>query len=168
MGMLRILALLLILILLLPMVKAQSLEIVGNGDFETDVNGDNIPESWLIKGGKRVCLNGNCEYKFVGNGISQSIAQTYIIKGGDGRAGDTLNVSIGSRWKNWTGRKVLKLVTFYNAGAPGVLKVPLAAATNTGSMTAARDYGSVKIKILAYGLTGRLWIDNVSAQITRN
>jgi hypothetical protein len=146
-----------------------ALQLVGNGDFESDVNGDNIPEAWTSKGGKRVCsLTPNCEYKFVGNGVSQSINQTYIIKGGDGRAGDVLSVSIDSRWKNWTGRKVLKLVAFYSEGVPGVLKVPLAAAINTGSMMAMGDYGGVKIKIIAYSLTGRLWVDNVSAQIIRN
>lgn len=158
---------LLVLVTLVIPASGVGISVVGNGDFEARADG--IPVAWEnINGGKLACSETNCEYRFAGNGKLQSIAQTYIVKGGDGLAGDVLNVSIDSRWRNWTGRKILKAILVYDEASPGVLKVPLRAANNTGSLTATGPYSEVKIKVIAQGTTGRLWVDNVSATINRN
>jgi len=85
--------------------SALAAALVKNGSFEKDSNGDGIPNSWTRSnfGGvlpKRVCNQsyaGSCSFRFVGDGIQQSLYQDIPISG---VSGEQFNILVWTKGKD--------------------------------------------------------------------
>jgi len=78
--------------------------LVANGSFEKDTNGDGIPNKWagisLTAADKRVCNQsyaGACSFKMVGDGNSKALYQIILISG---VSGDQFNLVVWTKGKD--------------------------------------------------------------------
>src|SRR3972149_4301150 len=83
---------------------AASTNLVKNGSFEKDGNGDGIPNDWngvnLTLADKRVCNQskaGSCSFKAVGDGTTKYLYQVIAVSGG---SGNEFNLSAWTKGKN--------------------------------------------------------------------
>ena len=85
---------------------AAATNLVKNGSFEKDSDGDGIPNNWMpnefvTANDKRVCNQayaGSCSFKFVGDATYKDIVQ--YVDFIPGNAGDTITVSLWARSKD--------------------------------------------------------------------
>lgn len=138
-------------------------QLLENGNFEIDGDGDSIPDNWNGVGGKLVCSTVTCEYRFKRSSFIQRLSQTVVSQY---RTPDTLYLSADGRGAGWSGRGLVRVQIAYADGTQGKVSLTLP----TGEM-AARVYADVdltkeveqiKVKVIARSDSGRLWVDNVS------
>jgi hypothetical protein len=154
-------------------VLAASGNLVKNGSFEKDGNGDGIPNGWtpssLTPADKRVCNQstaGSCSFKMVGDGTTKVLQQEILISG---PAFDVFNFSA------WTKGKIIDLgagtVTIYvqiNYTDFGHAESHLLMPTGTSPWTlrqiqveALQDYDSIQIFVYTSSNSGKAWVDGV-------
>jgi hypothetical protein len=148
--------------------------LVINGSFENDSNGDGIPNNWtplsLTPSDKRVCNKahaGTCSFKMIGEGVTKYMFQFPAISGG---AGDsyTLKVWVMTKDLVWgTGNATIYLETHQTDGGYDSDGQNLAQGTSAGwvlytlNVTSTETYDSVRVWIKFYPESGKAWFDKV-------
>ena len=164
----------LILALFAGSALAASTNLVKNGSFEKDTNGDGIPNNWngvnMTLVDKRVCNQskaGSCSFKTMGDGTDKVLIQDISAAG---LAGDHLTLSAWTKGKSIVlGAGVSRLVFRFNytdltdeyvnfdippGTTPWALRQLPVAAT--------KDFASISIFIPELSAdSGKLWIDKV-------
>src|SRR3990172_1275029 len=116
----RVLAALLLVAIALAVVAGSALaaNLVKNGSFENDSNGDGIPNSWagflLAPGDKRVCNQsaaGDCSFKFIGEEESKDLSQTIPVSGS---AGDDFKFTVWTKGKELEGGGFTNIIVQLN------------------------------------------------------
>jgi len=115
-------------------------QLIINGGFETDLNADDIPDSWTRKkasGDVRVCgvgVGGGCAYKITGSKSEQSLLRQMLnVTWVDMGDSITLETDLrGTDAKVWA---VVKLKITDNNGAVTVLKASLPNGTSAGYLS---------------------------------
>lgn len=150
---------------------------VLNGSFETDSNGDGIPNNWfdndaLSSADKRVCNQsyaGSCSFKMAGDGggtkwLAQCISPTGTAAGNE------------FKFKAWTKTKSLMIgggeaslyVSFYDGGNfvnEEVFSIPGGTTGWTSrqlSATAAADYDTICMLLQLEASSGKIWFDKAT------
>jgi hypothetical protein len=155
--------------------SALAAKLVKNGSFEKDSNGDGIPNGWLVNPGvtaadKRVCNQsyaGNCSFKTVADGSTESIYQDLAIQG---TTGDKFKVSVWVKGKTLDiGSGQARFYLVFNHVGPGTNFVW--AGVNPGTYTwqlrqatgaASSNFDSITIFLYLEGVeSGKVWIDKV-------
>lgn len=151
--------------------NTDAVELVTNGGFEIDTDGDLLPDGWLLQGNvTRQCFEEQCRIEFRGSPLASRLTQS-IATGSAGRANDRLVLSVFSRGKNWVGKHFLILTIFYADGSKQQMfidlnKHPEMLIRNEGQLTAAQDYVRLKLVFKMRSTTGWLRVDSVN--LTRN
>jgi hypothetical protein len=149
--------------------------LVKNGSFEKDSDGDGIPNGWGDTGAltpldKRVCNQsyaGSCSFKMVADGTAKGLAQLIAVAG---LTGDEFKLSA------WTKGK-----SIVDSGGPARLIVEISLGGSTSdyasfdipdgsspwtlhqlSLTATANYDTVTIYLYFYSTdSGKIWVDKV-------
>jgi hypothetical protein len=162
------------IILALVAGSALAANLVKNGSFEKDSNGDGIPNSWVGNGltpaDKRVCNQsyaGNCSFKMIGDGNIRELIQMVAVPG---LVGDEFNLTA------WTKGKAVDL------GATGVARVHVQFNNSDNSITiqwfdmpggsspwtkhqvsalATKNFDSITVFAQLLADSGKMWMDKV-------
>ena len=142
--------------------------LVKNGSFEKDGNGDGIPNSWvganLTPADKRVCNQsyaGSCSFKFVFDGNSKSIEQNISISG---NSGDAYNLVFWMKGKAITGPGVVRIDLGFSSGLAGYTYTLDGNSPWTKyslPVQAPANYTSIYILIRGSEDSGKAWFDKV-------
>jgi hypothetical protein len=153
--------------------SALAANIVSNGSFEKDGDGDGIPNNWagfaLTTADKRVCNQsqaGNCSFKLVGDGNAKQLRQYF----GSGSAGDEFDFSVWAKGKGIvTGAGYARVsVYFYHTACCDFdifsLDIPEGNSPWTKQqvhVVATENYTSVSIWLESDFDSGKMWVDKV-------
>jgi hypothetical protein len=153
---------------------AASGNLVKNGSFEKDSNGDGIPNSWnpggLTPADKRVCNQsyaGMCSFKMIADGGNKTFYTQIAVSG---LAGDEFNLSAWTKGKNIVyGAGVTQVVVlFYHTGggsSESLFDIPEGNSPWTlrqfSGATAAADYNTIVITLRVTAGSGKMWLDKV-------
>ena len=150
-----------------------STNLVKNGSFEKDGNGDGIPNNWdafsLTPADKRVCNQskaGDCSFKIVGTNTGKALAQT---NSAGGLSTDEFTVSVWAKAKNMVnGAGYISIVIAFNHTGGGVNLVYLDIPEGNYGWTlyqtlaaATEDYDSIEISLASSIESGKVWVDKV-------
>ena len=151
-----------------------STNLVKNGSFEKDSNGDGIPNDWngvnMTLADKRVCNQskaGSCSFKAVGDGTDKVLIQDIAASG---LAGDQLTLSAWTKGKNIVlGAGVSRFVFRFNYTdfTDEYVNFNIPAGTTAWTLRqqplqATKDFASISIFIPELSAdSGKLWIDKV-------
>ncbi|HEX2618584.1 MAG TPA: right-handed parallel beta-helix repeat-containing protein [Phototrophicaceae bacterium] len=160
------------------------IELLFNGDFEYDSDGDKIPDEWQGKqltGDKRKCnqvgeppvaYSGECAVRFKGStGEHAKLQQTIVLENFDFAQNDLLTLSAYVRMKgdNVKG-KIVAVVTYADSGLPQS-KISLVLQSSpdytevSGSTSLQSDaITKIKVMIIHKSSSGKVWIDEMSLQ----
>ncbi|MEW5985103.1 MAG: hypothetical protein AB1791_00550 [Chloroflexota bacterium] len=148
-------------------------ELVHNGSFEADANGDGLPDEWsvsqimgLIRQDCQLALSGSCSLVVFGVGGPVTIYQS-VPQGG--QAGDTYTFSLWSaaRQAAATGPLQAGVRIQYRDGSAAYFMTRLNAGSHgwqsrTIQVVAAADYNSLTVYAFTGPLlTGQVYVDNV-------
>lgn len=156
-------------------------QLLPNGDFEYDINGDKLPETWSAKRltgdkmkknkeGKVSAYSGNWAFVFKGKpGEKSQIAHPVDLKPRNTAADDTLSFSAAVRGKNLTQGGVIKMNVTYKGDAKpqGKVKLVIPPGTyeyqvlNSDILTLVKSADKVKLIIQNKATAGRFLIDDV-------
>jgi len=150
---------------------AASTNLVKNGSFEKDSNGDGVPNQWtginLTPADKRVCNQskaGSCSFKMVGDGTTKYLYQVIAVSGG---SGNEFNLSAWTKGKNITGGLAYVYVQFnHTGGGDNNVLITIPAGTSPWTLrqepaTAAADFDSITIALQLNADSGKVWVDKV-------
>jgi len=145
-------------------------QLVKNGSFEKDSNGDGIPNGWYVSHtpvDKRVCNQskaGSCSFKMVGDGTTKYLYQVIAVSGG---SGNEFNLSAWTKGKNITGGLAYVYVQFnHTGGGDNNVLITIPAGTSPWTLrqepaTAAADFDSITIALQLNADSGKVWVDKV-------
>jgi hypothetical protein len=143
--------------------------LVANGSFEKDTNGDGVPNNWLgyqlTPGDKRVCnksYSGACSFKFVGDGTEKHIQQDLSLSGSSGEQYKLTLFMKGKDLVNGSGFTSAN-VLWFPSGADTIF---LPGGTNAWTqyslvVTAPSDFTAVIIRLETTATSGKAWLDKV-------
>jgi len=167
-------AVLLALTLFVGSALAGSGNLIKNGSFEKDNDGNGIPNNWVGNGvaltDKRVCNQshaGECSFKIVGDGTSKALYQDITRIGG---IGDSYQLTFWLRGKNIPAGGDL-IIEFYIFHGDGVSEDVVQQVVPSGTtawqkyvlnLTATESYGLLSVDIFDQsGPSGKAWFDSV-------
>ena len=158
---------------------AASSNLVKNGSFEKDTNGDGFPNKWvglnLTAGDKRVCNQsaaGQCSFKMVGNGIADGPTKYFLqIVAVSGLDGDEFSLSFWTKGKEivlGSGGFATVFVQFNWVGGGNnshYFNIPAGTSAwtlrNIPAAQALADYSSISVSFELDADSGKLWVDKV-------
>ena len=157
--------------------SALAANLVANGSFEKDTNGDGIPNNWgtqdLDLADKRVCNQsyaGSCSFKFTdGGGTTANEAILQIINV-SGSAGDTFTLSWWTKTRdlvNGGGYSIVRIYIDHTDGSfDGNESLPLSEGTTNWtkdqfSSQSTEPYDSIRVVIIYTSEGGKTWFDKV-------
>ena len=149
--------------------------LVKNGSFEKDSNGDGLPNGWvygqnIAPGDKRVCNQGHsgaCSFKIVGDGTSKALYQDITRIGA---IGDSYQLTFWLRGKNIPdgGDLIIEFYIFHGDGvSEDVVQQVVPSGTTAWqkyvlNLTATESYGLLSVDIFDQsGPSGKAWFDSV-------
>ena len=153
--------------------SALAANLVKNGSFEKDSDGDGIPNGWstnaLSAADKQVCNQsyaGDCSFKMAGPGSSKRIWQTISSSGG---AGDTYTFTIWLKTKDVVqgGGTTELFLEIHQVDGGGDLETLAIAGGTAGwqkftlELTSSELYDSVKVRVDFFPDSGKAWFDKV-------
>jgi len=154
--------------------SALAANLVKNGSFEKDSNGDGLPNSWelnieagSIDGDKRVCNQsyaGECSFKMVGDTTNKSLFQSIPV---GGPAGTEVNFSVRTKGKLLTGGFTYAFVQFYHTGGGSNSETFIFPGGTTPwtlyqfSVAASQNFDSIGIGFFISADSGKVWFDKV-------
>ena len=150
--------------------SALAANLVANGSFEKDTNGDGIPNNWNDSSSgispKRVCNQayvGNCSFKFVfSSGLYKGIDQEIAISGS---TGDTVKLTFWMKGKEIMGGGVVWGSIHFLPDGPLGYAYPSDGTSpwTKYSLTAdaTGDFTSIRIEIFGNEVSGKAWFDSV-------
>ena len=154
--------------------SALAANLVSNGGFETDSNGDGIPNKWGASGGitpadKRVCNQsyaGACSFKMVGDGDYKYLYQEITISG---LALDEFTLSARVKGKDLdigTGLARVRMAIHNTSGGYTNYEFALSEGTSPWNLyqvvgSASGDYDSIFIYLELIADSGKVWFDKV-------
>ena len=154
--------------------------LVKNGSFEKDGNGDGIPNNWfggysITSADKRVCNQsyvGDCSFKMVGDTNYKNLGQCINFVPESTVAGDKFKLKIWIKGKaiDVGAGEAQVYITFYDTGGAGQLNYDTfsipggtsAWAMHQVSEAATADYNQICIYLVFEADSGKVWFDKVS------
>ena len=159
--------------------SALAANLVANGSFETDSNGDGIPNGWtgyqLTPADKRVCNQsyvGSCSFKIVGGTIPtppfwKDLYQNIPVSGGAGES-YKLTFWIKAKYVSGGGDLTIHLELLHSNGYSADIAEQVVPLGNTAwhkyvlNLTSTDTYTQLYVLIIAEsGSGGVLWVDKV-------
>jgi hypothetical protein len=151
---------------------AASANLVKNGSFEKDTNGDGIPNKWAALGSssldKRVCNQsyaGACSFKMVGESVNKFLVQELAISGD---AGDEFKLSAWTKGKDIDTTGNAQVIVYFNHTGGGTSEWSFDIPDGTSPWTlrqvpatAGSNYDSISIAIYNSIVSGKMWVDKV-------
>jgi len=151
--------------------------LVKNGSFEKDGDGDGIPNKWtsylLAASDKRVCnqsYSGDCSFKMVGGGgTSDKLIYQGLPSSIAGGAGDAYTLKMWVKTKDLasgTGFATIYLVLYKTGGGSDQAAVNITDGTSgwalyTVDLTTTETYAGGVVQVEFYHNTGKIWLDKV-------
>jgi hypothetical protein len=147
--------------------------LVKNGSFEKDSNGDGIPNKWvpgtLAPTDKRVCNQssaGSCSFRMVGDGSGKQLSQVIDVSGD---ASDEFTLSAWTRGKTIVlGAGAARVYVQFNhtGGGSNNNIVDIPAGTTTWTLRqlpaqATADFDSIYVSVYLGADSGKMWVDQV-------
>jgi CSLREA domain-containing protein len=155
-----------------PLAECLPLELVANGGFQSDGDGDGIPERWfssgLSPGDGRACnAEGACVVKMRGNGTGKQLSHVFRVEGG---AGDTFTFRARSRAKDvpsGPGPYRALVTIFHDDGSTQTSSLNFSAGKHgferlSREVTASEDYFKIRVQIDYRRAGGVVRFDSVS------
>jgi len=151
--------------------------LVKNGSFEKDGDGDGIPNKWtsylLAASDKRVCnqsYSGDCSFRMVGEGgTSDKMIYQGLPSSIAGGAGDAYTLKMWVKTKDLasgTGFATIYLVLYKTGGGSDQAAVNITDGTSgwalyTVDLTTTETYAGGVVQVEFYHNTGKIWLDKV-------
>jgi len=147
--------------------------LVKNGSFEKDGNGDGIPNKWGDLGttglDKRVCnasAVGKCSFRMVGESVNKFLVQELAISGD---ASDDFDLSAWTRGKDLDLTGNAQVIVFFNHTGGGVNQWSIGIPDGTSAWTfrlfigasSTADFDSISVAIYNSKVSGKMWVDKV-------
>jgi glycosidase len=146
--------------------------LLANGSFELNEDGDRIPDAWKAFNFQRVdgqdcsvAHSGECSVKIAGGRKLKYLVQRISV---DGSAGDTVTLSLWAqgKWMDRWGEASVLVTIFYENGSRRYFGLRLPGGSYDWrqlelSFTARRDYHRIEVSIMRWGQHGQLWLDDV-------
>lgn len=156
-----------------PTARPNKYQVADNRSFENDSDGDGIPDDWeegqLTSKDKRDCnvsYTGDCSFRFRGENKSKVLLQDIYIDNGE--EDDHLTLTVWAKGQDVPAGETFsaELVIFYNNGSKDrhtlefdATKTKWQSATDRSK--AKRSYGTLRIRLMYGGTSGKVWFDNV-------
>jgi hypothetical protein len=156
---------------------AATTNLVKNGSFEKDTNGDGLPNNWvygqnIAPGDKRVCNQsyaGACSFKMIGDANYKWLYQNILIAG---LAGDEFSLSAWTKGKSIvygiSGVTRLALEFIHTGGGSSTYFGYISAAGNTPwtlrqllGAEAIADFDSITVYLEVQADSGKIWFDKL-------
>ena len=158
--------------------SALAANLLANGSFEKDSNGDGMPNGWagqdLTTADKRVCNQakaGSCSFKMNADGSEKSIFQSVAVSGLAG-ADHTLALWTKGKDLDLSGGAMRIFLRFNHIGLVGstvyIIDVPAGSSpwtkrSVTGASSA--DFESITISVITFATSGKAWFDQVKLTV---
>jgi len=148
--------------------------LLQNGSFEVDSDGDGIPDSWTasnLKGDGRVCetaAEGACSVHLAGHGSNQIKQKVNLT----GEAGESHTLTLWAMGSNLGGSghsyRVQVIVT-HNDGTQEIYEIAIPAGTSpwtqyTLSFITQGSYKQILVQVVGGKATGEIWLDDFILQ----
>jgi hypothetical protein len=148
---------------------------IKNGSFESDTNGDGMPNKWsgylLGPADKRVCNQskaGNCSFRMVGN----AAADKFLFQGQlaiSGGPGDTYELKVWVKTKdflNGAGHAEISLTLYQTDDGNELYSASIDEGTlgwtlYTLAFAASESYDGALVQVEFFQVTGKAWFDKV-------
>lgn len=154
-------------------------ELLLDGSFEFDADGDKLPDAWKLKqpsGDRLICKParvavGLCAFQFKGGaGEASSLTQTVDIAMFSFAAGDTLDLSGYWRAKPTVAGKIKVIVKYADTTPKSVINLQLPPTSGYEAFSGAVTLGSgsiakLKVIITHRSLTGKTLVDGLSLKL---
>ena len=150
--------------------------LIKNGSFEKDTNGDGVPNNWtgninLTPADKRVCNQsyaGTCSFKLVGDGTEKYLSQIVSLPGGT--QGESFQLNVWAKGKNTvlgSGIVLIQMIILHTDGDSldnyyayiPAGNTPWTKYTINGEAT--ENFNNINVVLFSSADSGKAWFDKV-------